>query len=200
MTHQLNLGSVRTTTRSHGFTIVELLIVIVVIGILAALVLNSYSGVQRNARNAQTAHAIEAYKKGLMAYAVLNGAYPNYYGCLGQGYPGGTCFGGWSESAGLSNALKTTMGSTLPLGGVGGSANNGPAFWSSAGSFYTLDGVSTAFILYMIDTTGDPNPKCPVGPIISGTGYPNFLTSNPAGATSWDGNQCFIPLPDGTKL
>jgi prepilin-type N-terminal cleavage/methylation domain-containing protein len=39
--------------RERGFTIVELLIVIVVIGILAALVLNSFSGVQAKARDTE---------------------------------------------------------------------------------------------------------------------------------------------------
>src|SRR5665811_845873 len=87
----------------RGFTIVELLIVIVVIGILAAITIVAYNGIQRSARNAQTASAIEAYKKGLMAYVVINGAYPNYNAvCLGQGYPGGTCVASVPESVGLS--------------------------------------------------------------------------------------------------
>ncbi len=41
------------TRRQAGFTIVELLIVIVVIGILAAIVLNTFSGVQARARNTE---------------------------------------------------------------------------------------------------------------------------------------------------
>ena len=39
--------------RNQGFTIVELLIVIVVIGILALLVITTYSGIQQKARNSK---------------------------------------------------------------------------------------------------------------------------------------------------
>src|SRR5665811_13367 len=127
----------------RGFTIVELLIVIVVIGILAAITIVAYNGIQRSARNAQTASAIEAYKKGLMAYAVINGAYPIYNGvCLGQGYLGGTCWAGsYAENVAFSTALKTTMGSTLPLPGVGGNANG--AIFKNSTAGYTVDGVPT---------------------------------------------------------
>lgn len=185
------------TNDRKGFTIVELLIVIVVIGILAAITIVAYNGVQRSARNAQTASAIEAYKKGLMAYAVINGVYPNYssWVCLGQGYPGGTCWGGnYVETPGISADLRTTMGYNLPLVGVGGNAT-GPRYTATTGGV-TVDGTATAVIFYMIDTTGDPNPKCPVGPIVSITGYPNLLSSNPVGATSNGGNQCIVPLPN----
>jgi prepilin-type N-terminal cleavage/methylation domain-containing protein len=42
--------NLKTTNKSHGFTIVELLIVIVVIGILAAITIVAYNGVQSRAR------------------------------------------------------------------------------------------------------------------------------------------------------
>lgn len=54
--------------KQHGFTIVELLIVIVVIGILAALVLNSFSGVQAKARDTERNTDTKAIATQLEAY------------------------------------------------------------------------------------------------------------------------------------
>ena len=65
-------------TRS-GFTIVELLIVIVVIAILAAITITSYSGIQSRARDSQRAAAITSIQKKLEAFYVLNGYYPNNF-------------------------------------------------------------------------------------------------------------------------
>lgn len=52
-----------------GFTIVELLIVIVVIGILAAIVLNTFSGVQARARNTERQTDIKSLSSQLEAFA-----------------------------------------------------------------------------------------------------------------------------------
>ncbi len=59
-----------------GFTIVELLIVIVVIGILAALVLNTFSGVQKRARDTQRQTDINAIATQLEVYYNDKGGYP----------------------------------------------------------------------------------------------------------------------------
>lgn len=59
-----------------GFTIVELLIVIVVIGILAALVLNTFSGVQARARDTQRQTDINAIATQLEVYYNDNSGYP----------------------------------------------------------------------------------------------------------------------------
>ena len=60
----------------RGFTIVELLIVIVVIGILAALVITTFSGIQQKARNTERQTDIKAMHGQLEAYYAQNGRYP----------------------------------------------------------------------------------------------------------------------------
>ncbi len=59
-----------------GFTIVELLIVIVVIGILAALVLNTFSGVQRRARDTERQTDVNSIATQLEVYYNDNAGYP----------------------------------------------------------------------------------------------------------------------------
>ena len=70
-----------------GFTIVELLIVIVVIAILAAISIVAYNGIQERSRNTQTMAGAKEYIKALSLYAIDNGSYPNTgAACLGEGY------------------------------------------------------------------------------------------------------------------
>jgi prepilin-type N-terminal cleavage/methylation domain-containing protein len=63
-----------------GFTIVELLIVIVVIGILAALVITTFTGIQQRARNTNRETDIKALHGQLEAVFAQTGRYPT----LGQ--------------------------------------------------------------------------------------------------------------------
>lgn len=69
----------------NGFTIVELLIVIVVIAILAAISVVSYSGIQARARDASTDQAISSMKKTLEIYKADNGMYPQACGSNNSG-------------------------------------------------------------------------------------------------------------------
>lgn len=62
--------------KQSGFTIVELLIVIVVIGILAALVVTTFAGIQRKARNTERETDVKAIHGQLEAYYAENNAYP----------------------------------------------------------------------------------------------------------------------------
>lgn len=62
---------------SPGFTIVELLIVIVVIAILAAISIVAYRGVQDRGRNAIRLHDVASIVKALELYKVQNGVYPS---------------------------------------------------------------------------------------------------------------------------
>lgn len=63
--------------RNQGFTIVELLIVIVVIGILALLVITTYSGIQSKARNSQRQTDVASIQTQLEAFYSQNGYYPS---------------------------------------------------------------------------------------------------------------------------
>lgn len=62
--------------KESGFTIVELLIVIVVIGILAALVVTTFSGIQRKARNTERETDVKAIHGQLEAYFAQENRYP----------------------------------------------------------------------------------------------------------------------------
>jgi prepilin-type N-terminal cleavage/methylation domain-containing protein len=70
----------KTIKNNKGFTIVELLIVIVVIGILAALVLNSFRGVQERARDTKRRTDVNAQASQLEVYYTDNGGYPVFTG------------------------------------------------------------------------------------------------------------------------
>lgn len=69
----------KTKNNQQGFTIVELLIVIVVIGILAALVITTYTGIQAKARNSERQTDIQSIQTQLEAYFAQgnNGHYPS---------------------------------------------------------------------------------------------------------------------------
>lgn len=116
-------------SRHSGFTIVELLIVIVVIGILASIVVTSYRSIQERSSNARTIAMVSTYITALDSYAVLNRQYPamdpNAGGvCLGVGYTdrvGGDGIGDCGETAWylnedpiFNNNLKQFV-STLPV-------------------------------------------------------------------------------------
>lgn len=70
------MRSLQSLKKQQGFTIVELLIVIVVIGILAALVITTFTGIQQRARNTERETDIKAVHGQLEAYFAQYGVYP----------------------------------------------------------------------------------------------------------------------------
>lgn len=156
-----SVGSLKQTMknlRQSGFTIVELLIVIVVIGILAALVLNAFSGVQTKAANTQTMEAVGAYVKGIKAYGIDKGVYPpiaGTVGCLGSPFTNGWCaslngsstacngYGTAGTDPAFNTAIKQYMGQTLPLTSsqqisCGGSPYGGAYYYNPAPNTVTI--------------------------------------------------------------
>lgn len=62
--------------RSYGFTIVELLVVIVVIGILASITFVSFNGIQDRARSVQSQSLAKDVLKKAEIFYILNNRYP----------------------------------------------------------------------------------------------------------------------------
>lgn len=89
----------------NGFTIVELLIVIVVIGILASITIVAYNGIQVRARDSKRAQDHATIQKMLHAYSAVNGGMPHV-----STY-GGSGVGAWNTS--------TMVNWITPLGTVG---------------------------------------------------------------------------------
>lgn len=72
----------RISLRNKGFTLIEILVVISIIGILASLALTSYSRAQKQARDTQRKSDLNQYRNALEQYASTSGG--TYYAYTGS--------------------------------------------------------------------------------------------------------------------
>lgn len=154
---------------SNGFTIVELLIVIVVIAILAAIGVATYRGVQERAYAAKAASIADVYISAIKMYKAEKGVYPEVSGdnswsfvCLGTAndypanstYSAGDCHrdDSFSYREGVSSGLNTLLSSYMnsaPSGALPSVFDGedryfrGVRYWSTSGwgyIYYVLKG------------------------------------------------------------
>ena len=69
--------SITSSKKQGGFTLLELLIVIVIIGILALLIIPNITSAPKKARDTKRKTDITTVRKGLEEYFVNNNVYPN---------------------------------------------------------------------------------------------------------------------------
>lgn len=148
-----------------GFTIVELLIVIVVIAILATISIVTYAGIQTRASNTQTIDAAKQYVKAFHLYAIDNSDYPNANGCLGDSYPApnnrclsqagaSSCFGlGSSSSQVVTNALKPYMSNKAANPSMQGASCGGDSYLGLYSNYAAGSKYSRVYMILQGDQT-----------------------------------------------
>lgn len=134
--------------RAHGFTIVELLIVIVVIAILVAISIVAYSNISQKANNAAIIKAAGDTVKLLQAYTVERGVYP-------VGTTATRCV--LSQSGCMNSAGATIAGDSAIVSSVAGigslpssvpfSGDNRNGIFYQYVSSRTVDGVSQPLMI-----------------------------------------------------
>ena len=202
-----------------GFTIVELLIVIVVIGILAAIVIVAYTGVQQRADNTRRIAAAKEWQKRIIAYTSANTAYPtsalNNHTCLGTGNPTDLdinpdedCLGTGNVKHPLAsiNTAYATLGTlpTFPADKLVSTSAIGTTAGISMRSVDPLDPGTPSekllypFLYYWLRGTNQDCVLRPVAAVVSGgytTGAGINTLSNEGGIT-----RCMILMPDPSAL
>jgi len=81
MTYNRNLKLINLSSVNHGFTIVELLVVIVIIGILAAITIVSYTGISARATTASLQSDLVNANQILKMHQVDYSTYPTTVDC-----------------------------------------------------------------------------------------------------------------------
>lgn len=173
--------------KERGFTIVELLIVIVVIGILAAISIVAYNGVSQSAKNTATIAAAKQAVNAINLYITEQGTYPATGNrCLTTGQP---CNWGANEAepnAAFQNLLKDYGG--LPASVAATSSSDYGGIYYSYSTGRTFNGTTNFKPAAVVFALNGTSQKCQL-PNVGNSGgsamntSTSGFTANSGGAT-----------------
>ena len=204
----------RPSRKTSGFTIVELLIVIVIIAILASITVVAYNGVQKRAYVSQSISAVQTYKRAIMSYATINGTYPTVGSggvCLGTGYVDrnsdgiadcGAADGGGKVDATFNAQLRTLVSipaaTSYSFQAPFSSSQWVGAYVENWDQFKVNNVVTPYMIRYALP---GKNQNCGDATVVEEYGggrvFPDMKTST--STYSWSDNNstmCLVPLPN----
>jgi prepilin-type N-terminal cleavage/methylation domain-containing protein len=183
---------------NNAFTIVELLIVIVVVGIIAAISMVAYTNIQQRANNSSIISSVNQTTKAIQGYAASKGEYPatanacvtTVSGCQASSTSDGTVPNNSTFEANISTIAR--LPATVPASGT-----------RLFGITYVYDAAVTfegqqrpAMIVYYLFGI---NQQCGVSGIVSDGSYPSLSASATGYSGGNDGGlgktKCRISLP-----
>lgn len=181
-----------------GFTIVELLIVIIVIAILAAISVVAYNGIQTRANNNSIIYAASQSVKIISGYTAQEGVYPatNTYACI-------TTQSGCVETDGTVRAANSSFDTNIVR--VGSVPRNTPNV-STVGHGLTYNHSDSrqfngqprrALLMYFLN---GQSQNCGISNVMSAWGTPGqeavpSTTGFTFNSASTNKTVCFVSLP-----
>lgn len=171
-----------TKTKSAGFTLVELLIVIVVIAVLSGVILGvlNTGGIRQKARDSQRVSDLKKIQSALELYFADMRAYPTG--------------SGWTNASTSLSTLAPNYISTLPTDPAPAGSSSTPCNGTTYRYFYISNGTGSAYYMAAnMEVATDAAPSSCVAASGSGSRYPNFSCAGTPAAN------CYVVVsPAGT--
>lgn len=171
-------------TIKRGFTLIEILVVIALIGVLAGLMIVAFQGTRRSSRDGKRKADLEQIRSALEMYKADKGSYP---ACTNWSFDG-ICLGNvvsWGHNLGLScDCLPLKLAGIGAASGTAVYLNPLPVdpiqfdYGDARNRAYYYDGSANSYSLYAkLEDTNDPSINCPSGCGL--VNFANYKVTNP---------------------